>query len=34
MTETLQTDQPGSGELWIQIGGTVLQGVPPRPSSA
>jgi hypothetical protein len=31
MTEVLQTDQPGSGELWIQIGGTVLQGAPPRP---
>src|SRR5438477_3477862 len=31
MTEVHQMDHPESGELWIQIGGTVLQGVPPRP---
>jgi hypothetical protein len=31
VAENLQTDQAGSGEFWIQIGGTVLQGAPPRP---
>jgi hypothetical protein len=31
LTETHQMDHAESGELWIQIGGTVLQGVPPRP---